>query len=51
MLNKSSNKKACENYLFEDYRSKSSIRSWILALAITGRTRHHTWQCLYSQIL
>ena len=38
MLNRSSNKMPCENYLFEDYRSKSGIRSWILALAISGRS-------------
>jgi hypothetical protein len=26
------NKRACEDYLFEDHRSKSSIATWILAL-------------------
>ncbi len=34
-------KSVCENYLFEDYRSKSCIRSRILALAILGRTKRN----------
>jgi len=36
-LNKSINKKACENYLFEDYHFKSGMEIWILALMTSGR--------------
>jgi hypothetical protein len=35
-LNKSINKKACENYLFEDYHFKSGMEIWILALMTSG---------------
>jgi hypothetical protein len=39
MLNKSIEKRDCENYLFEDYRSKSGTGIWILALRSSGRKR------------
>jgi hypothetical protein len=32
-------KRGCENYLFEDYPFKSSIRAGNSTLAITGRKR------------
>jgi len=36
MLNKSINEEACENYLFKDYRLKSDMTIWILALMTSG---------------
>jgi hypothetical protein len=41
MFNKSINKKACENYLFEDYRLKAGMATWTLALAISGSTKRN----------
>ncbi len=35
MVNKSINKKACENYLFEDYHLKCAIAILILGLMIS----------------
>ena len=42
---KESNKKSCENYLFEDYRWKSGIPIRILALMTSGSNpRRGFWQ-------
>jgi hypothetical protein len=36
---------------FAHYRLKCCVVSQKERMAITGRDRHHTWQCLYSEIL
>jgi hypothetical protein len=50
MWNESTNKKPCENYLFEDYHLKSDIPIWIFALWTSGSTTQ-AMQAKWSKFL
>jgi hypothetical protein len=45
MLNKSINKKPCENYLFEDYRLKGWMVEQKCKINVSGRSQHLPLHC------
>jgi len=53
MLEKSINKKPCENYLFENYPLKSCVERQISGITLSGRTVRHrcSWFGKISQVL
>ena len=48
ILRLSNKEQTCENYLFEDYRLKSGMTIWILALMTSGETVEKPYFCHFS---